>query len=216
MGIFSKIKKGLKKILKGAKKIVKKVFKGAKKIVKAVKKFAKSKIGKTLLLGAAIYFGGQALGAWGGAPTTTTATAAAETAATATTGATTSAATGAVGSTIPTAATTAGTTTGATLGSELATAAAGATEAPGLLAQAGQWITNNPKLAIAGAKGVAAAMAPDPYEEWKKQQDYMRSSSNIAGVSGAGGGQPIGLGLVDQAQQQDLYAPTQQAQTRKL
>ena len=55
MSIFSKIGHAVKKIFKGIVKVVKKVF--------------ESKLFKIVLIAAAIYFGGVALGAWGTAPT---------------------------------------------------------------------------------------------------------------------------------------------------
>lgn len=52
----------MSKIVKGIKRIVKKVFKGVKKVFK---KITSSKLGKILLIGAAIYTGGVLFGAWG-------------------------------------------------------------------------------------------------------------------------------------------------------
>jgi len=64
MGLFSKIKKAFKKIIKGVKKIVKKVVKGVKKVVK---KIGSSKILKAIAIAAAIVVtGGAALTAFGG------------------------------------------------------------------------------------------------------------------------------------------------------
>ena len=64
MGLFSKIKKGFKKIFKGIKKVVKKVVKGVKKVVK---KISSSKILKALAIAAAVIVtGGAALTAFGG------------------------------------------------------------------------------------------------------------------------------------------------------
>ena len=64
MGLFSKIKKGFKKIFKGVKKVIKKVVKGVKKVVK---KISSSKILKALAIAAAIVVtGGAALTAFGG------------------------------------------------------------------------------------------------------------------------------------------------------
>lgn len=57
----------MSKVVKGIGRAVSKVVKG---VVKAVKKFAKSKIGKFLLVAAAVYFGGAALmGGFSGATT---------------------------------------------------------------------------------------------------------------------------------------------------
>jgi len=64
MGLFSKIKKGLKKVFNKVKKVVKKVVKGVKKVVK---KIGSSKILKALaVVGAAIMTGGAAIGAFTG------------------------------------------------------------------------------------------------------------------------------------------------------
>jgi len=64
MGLFSKIKKAFKKIIKGVKKVVKKVVKGVKKVVK---KIGSSKILKAIAIAAAIVVtGGAALTAFGG------------------------------------------------------------------------------------------------------------------------------------------------------
>lgn len=57
MGLLKKLKKGIKRIFKG----VKKVF---KKAVKAFGKIAGSDFGKILMLAAAVFSGGVALGAW--------------------------------------------------------------------------------------------------------------------------------------------------------
>ena len=53
----------MSKVFKGVKKAVKKVVKGVKKVFKKV---WESPLGKILLIAAAIYTGGVALGAWGG------------------------------------------------------------------------------------------------------------------------------------------------------
>ncbi len=229
MSIFSKIFKGVKKIFKGVKKIVKKTFKRVAKVFKAVvkygKKFLKSKLGKALMIGVAIYFGGAALGAWG-----STGSAGALAGSTAGTTLGTTAATTAG----TTAATTAGTTAAASAlpGSVAAAAAAPVVElaaasalpgsiataaAPGLVESAvslgkaaGGWMTANPALTVAGAQGVQAALAPDPYEEALKAEEERRRRSNIAGIYGSGEGEAIGLGLLDRAQTADLYTPTYQ------
>ena len=63
MGLFSKIFKGIKKVVKGVAKGIKKVVKG---VAKVVKKVAKSKIFKAVLAAAAIYVtGGAALSSFG-------------------------------------------------------------------------------------------------------------------------------------------------------
>ena len=68
MGLFSKIKKGFKKIFKGVKKVIKKVVKGVKKVVK---KISSSKILKALAIAAAVVVtGGAAIGAFTGGTAT--------------------------------------------------------------------------------------------------------------------------------------------------
>lgn len=225
MSIFSKIFKGVKKIFKGVKKIVKKTFKRVAKVFKAVvkygKKFLKSKLGKALMIGVAIYFGGAALGAWG---STGSAGALAGSTAGTTLGAP-AVVTSAVPALVPEIATTAlGAATTAAPVVELAAASAlpgsiatGAAAAPGLVESAvslgkaaGGWMTANPALTVAGAQGVQAALAPDPYEEALKAEEERRRRSNIAGIYGSGEGEAIGLGLLDRAQTADLYTPTYQ------
>lgn len=69
MGLFSKIKKAFKKVVKGVKKLVKKVVGGVKKVVK---KIGSSKILKALAIAAAVVVtGGAAIGAFGGKLATT-------------------------------------------------------------------------------------------------------------------------------------------------
>ena len=68
MGLFSKIFKGIKKVVKGVAKVIKKTVKG---VAKVVKKVAKSKIFKAVLAAAAIYVtGGAAAGAFGASGST--------------------------------------------------------------------------------------------------------------------------------------------------
>jgi hypothetical protein len=65
MGLFSKIFKSIKKVVKGVAKVIKKTVKG---VAKVVKKVAKSKIFKAVLVAAGAYvLGGSAIGAFGGA-----------------------------------------------------------------------------------------------------------------------------------------------------
>ena len=74
-----------------------------------------------------------------------------------------------------------------------------------------QWTQDNPALTLAGGQALSAAFAEDPYDTWRKQQEWMRQNSNYYGVSGSGGGQPIGLGLISRVGQQNqsqLEAPT--------
>lgn len=69
MGLFSKIKKAFKKVVKGVKKVVKKVVGRVKKVVK---KIGSSKILKALAIAAAVVVtGGAAIGAFGGKLATT-------------------------------------------------------------------------------------------------------------------------------------------------
>ncbi len=207
MGFLSKIVKGVKNIFKGVGKVVKKVWKG-------VKKFAKSKIGKVVIAAALIYAGGAAIGAWGGSAGTTAATTATELAS----------------STIPAAATTATETAAALEGAgsiaggmstaaETAAALEGATAAatPGLVSQvgsavtgAGKWMAANPMATMVGGQMLSAATTPSEAETYAEMEAERRKNSNIAGVSGTGEGSPISLGLIQQAQQQDLSAPTYQ------
>lgn len=57
MGFFSGFKKFVKSVFKGAKKVF-------KKVTKVIKKVTSSKIFKVVAIGAALYFGGAALGYW--------------------------------------------------------------------------------------------------------------------------------------------------------
>jgi len=241
MGFLSKawdgIKKGTKNIWKGIKKTTKKVFKKTKEYWD---KFRKSAVGKVIMVAAAIYFGGVALGAWGGsgstamlaadaAAATTEAAAigsqaglaglapeamsftAAETAAAASQGAIASqtaaaaelaALGGSAGAaSIPVEATSMAGAAGSKAG------AAAATE-QGLIGKGLSWAAANPELTIAGGQALSAAMADDPYDTWRQEQEYLRNKSNVAGIYGDGGGSPIGMGLIRKAQSDDLYTPT--------
>jgi hypothetical protein len=62
MGLLSKIVKGAKNILKGTVNLFKRAY-------TEVKRFVTSDLGRAVVASAAIYFGGQALGAWGGGTT---------------------------------------------------------------------------------------------------------------------------------------------------
>lgn len=194
MGFLSKIIKGVKNIFKGVKKVVSKVWKG-------VKKFAKSKVGKIVLAGAAIYFGGAALGAWGGGGTAATSAA--------------STASQLAASTVPTAASGVGVGAGAAASTAAASTAAGAASTGGLISQvaaAGKgalsWMSANPALTIAGGQLAQSVFAPSAAQEYGEMEDERRKRSNIAGVNYDGTGTPIDLGLVRQAQRQDLHDPT--------
>lgn len=165
----------MSKFFKGIAKVAKKIGKGIKKVFKKV---VKSKIFKIALVAVAVYFGGAALGLWGGAggaaattaaavapaavapgAVATTAAAAAAPAAAATTGvaATTGAGLATVAET--SAALTAAAPVAATTGAGIATAsevagaltATEAVAAPSLLAQVG-----------AGAKAVGTFMQANP------------------------------------------------------
>lgn len=201
MGFLKKIVKGVKNIFKGVGKVVKKAWKG-------VKKFASSKIGKLALVGATIYFGGAALGAWGGGS-----------------GAAAGTAGQLASSTIPA---TTGTVGGATVSTTLPQAAiagsgagvgagAGAASSGGLLSAVGgaaksalTYAQNNPALTIAGGQLVSALSTPSAAEEYEEMEKARRRGSNIAGVGYGGEGQRIDLGLVRRTQRDDLQKSTVQ------
>ncbi|MCP4145427.1 MAG: hypothetical protein GY752_09110, partial [bacterium] len=73
------------------------------------------------------------------------------------------------------------------------------------------WASKNPELTIAGGQALSAMTQDDPYDTWRKQREWERANSNVAGINGNGSGQAIGMGLVRQSQQNDLYTPTYQA-----
>lgn len=150
------------------KKIVKKVKKVFKKIVKVVKKVMSSKLFKVALVAASIYFGGVALGAWGGIG-----------------GAAGTAAAGAapiVEAGATTAAINAGTTTaGAVAGgvSTAATGAATATQSGGLLSTIGSALSKNQLLTSTALKMGGAMMqgkAAQKQEE-KMNEELERNNS---------------------------------------
>lgn len=64
------------------------------------------------------------------------------------------------------------------------------------------WMSENPALTLAGGQALTAALAPDPYEEWVKQQEYARNNANRFGIYGDGSGRTVGLGLVSRARNQ--------------
>jgi hypothetical protein len=78
----------------------------------------------------------------------------------------------------------------------------------GFLSTAAKYAADNPALVLAAGKGISAAVSDSPYDTWRKQQEWTRKNSNVAGVNGDGSGSPIGLGLIQQGQQSDLYTPT--------
>jgi hypothetical protein len=215
MGFLSSITKGIKNIFKGVAKVVKKVFKG-------VKEFASSKLGKVLIGAAAIYFGGAALGAWGGGSAAATSTAATQLAST--TIPTAAAGTAAAG----TAATAAelGTLassglTGASAGSlatgmgNLAVTGAGTAANTGLMSQiasgasaAAKYAAANPAVTLAGGQVASSLFAPSQAQTAEEMEELRRKNSNIAGVGYDGSGSPINLSLSQRAQQGDLRAPT--------
>jgi hypothetical protein len=200
MGFLSSIVKGVKNIFKGVAKVVKKVVKG-------VKKFASSKLGKGLMLAAAVYFGGAALGAWGGGGTA---------------GTTLGTATELASSTIPTAAEigTAATsgltsTAGSTIASGIGDLAVTGATSPGLISQiasgaasAGKWIGANPELAIAGGQIASSMFTPSEAQTAEELERVRQNNSNIAGVNYDGSGTPMDLGLARRAQQAELQTPT--------
>lgn len=48
----------------------------------------------------------------------------------------------------------------------------------------GSWIGANPIPTLLAGNMIQGAMAPDPYEEWLKQEQYRRANANYAGVYG--------------------------------
>ncbi len=208
MGLFSGIAKIGKKLFKGIKKIQKKVFgivkKVASKLNRLQKKFRKSKLGKALMIAAAIYFGGVSLEMWGGTGTATTL--ASSTIPTATT-------TGVMGGSSLEAISAAGLATGTTAATTAATTGATTslgTQAMSLGGKALTAIQENPELAIAGGQLISSVFTPSAAEQQAEIARQRRESSNIAGVGYYGQGTPIDLGLVRRAQQQDLQTPTYQ------
>jgi hypothetical protein len=180
MGLFKKIKKGLKKIVKGVAKPFKKIWELQKKGFKELKRFSKTGLGKLVIAAAAIYitgglmagsfapgavFGSQGLGSLGakfgftGATNAGAATAGASTSAAAGTAAGTSAAAGSaagsasLASTIPQVGFSGGLASGATTGATLGASG-------GSLVGAGAGATSGGLLSQAGAavaKGATAA-----------------------------------------------------------
>jgi hypothetical protein len=222
MGLWSSIKSGAKKITKGVTKVFKKVGGVVKKVATAVKKFSKSKLGKVLIAAAAIYFGGAALGQWSapGVPqggfmgSVKTAQGAGVDLASSTI------APGTTGSTIPDSGVNGGDTSES--GGMLGMIGSG-------IDKMGQWAEANPTLANMGGKLIgnvgSALAAGDPAEQFQ-QRDYIKemreqaalqeqarknvqADTNIAGVSYAGGGTPLNMSLLRQAQAADQQqAPT--------
>ncbi len=64
------------------------------------------------------------------------------------------------------------------------------------------WMSENPALTLAGGQALSTALAPDPYEEWVKQQEYQRNNANRYGIYGDGSGRTVGLGLISRARAQ--------------
>ena len=240
MGLFSSIVKGIKNIFKGVKKVVKKVFKGIKKFAKS--KLGKVLLTAAAIYVGGGMLGAWNTPTWLGGAGTATSTLGMPAGGITATGAGTGGLTvgaeggsllGAAGAMpeIATAALPAATAPTVAAATAPAVAAAPSAfsdaalfgaeglggsqvvappESTGIL----NWMQENPALTIAGAQGLSAAVAPDPYDEWRKRQEYLRDRSNIAGVSGDGSGKPIGMGLIRQGQQQDLYTPTYTAPAR--
>ena len=186
----------MSKFFKGIAKVVKNIGKGLKKVFK---KIIKSKVFKIVLIAVAVYFGGVALGLWGGgaagaggvvgsiAPTATTAvaplaTTASAPLATTATGLSTAAQTSAALTAAP-AATTAG-SLAATTG-EISAAILGGGEtvaAPSFLSTIGSGISSgakavggflqaNPLLASTGLTALSSALSPDEMEIIQAQED---------------------------------------------
>lgn len=185
----------MSKIFKGIAKAVKNIVKGVKKVFK---KIVKSKLFKVVLIAVAIYFGGAALGLWGGGgaaagagagavvtPVVTTAPATvAATTGTATTGAglaTASEVSGVLTAATPTATVAgAGTSAGLATAGEVATAltAAPAAAAPSFLTTigsgvkaAGAFVQANPLVTAMGMQGLSSALAPDEMELLEARED---------------------------------------------
>ena len=220
MGFLSKIAKPFKKIWKGVKKVAKKAWKG-------VKKFASSTIGKIIIAAVIIYFtagAGAGLLAGGGSAGAgvagTTVAGGAMSTVPASIAATFPAATGTGIATAATPALAGGVaTTAATVAPAVAPAVVPAVVPPvageGLISTigsgiktAGSWMAANPLPTMVGGQMLSAAFTPSAAEEQAELEEQRRLNSNIAGVSGSGEGAPISLGLIQQAQQQDLAAPT--------
>jgi len=206
MGFLSKITKPFKKIWKGVKKVAKKAWKG-------VKKFAKSKIGKLIIAAVVIYFtAGAGMAMLGGAAPA--AGAAGTTVAGGMTGAASTALTGSA-VTAGSAAIPAAMAVPSTLAATGAGAGAAAAGGGGLissigsgLSSAGTWMAANPMPTMMAGQMLSSAFTPSAAEEQAEIDAERRKRSNIAGVYGDATGSPISLGLVQQAQQQDLRAPT--------
>ena len=237
MGFLSKITKPFKKIWKGIKKITKKSWKATKKFVKskigkliiaAVVIYFTAGAGAAWLAGSGAAAGaGAAAGttvAGGAAGTAAAGTAAAGTAAAGTAAAGTAAAGTAAAGTAAAGTAAAGTAAAGTAAAGTAaagtaaagTAAAGTAAAGtaggigGALSTAGSWMAANPMATMIGGQMLSSAMAPSEADQYEEMMKARRRGSNIAGVSGTGEGSPISLGLVQQAQQQDLQSPTYQ------
>lgn len=85
--------------------------------------------------------------------------------------------------------------------------------------EAMQYASDNPLLVQAAGKGLSAAMADDPYELWRKKQEYLNenSVSNIAGINADGTGTRI---RTFGAQQEDIadqqWSPTYAADPSRM
>lgn len=205
MGFLSKITKPFKKIWKGIKKVAKKAW-------TATKKFVKSKVGKLIIAAAIIYFTmGAGTAALGGASTGASAAAGTTVAggATGAAGVATAAETAAALTTVaPAAGLATAAETAAALTTAAAPAAAASTGVMGAIEGAGAWMAANPMATMVGGQMMSSAFAPNQTDEQLRLEEERRKGSNIAGISGTGEGSPISLGLIQQAQQQDLKAPT--------
>lgn len=176
------------KVVKGLKKAGKGLLKGVKKVFKQV---FKSPVGKILLVAAAVYTGGLALGAWGGASGVAGAAGATSAA-----GATGAASAAGVGSGVTTGVGATGISTG--IGTNVAaTGAAGALSsipaaAPSLLSTVGSSLLNagkgvadfataNPLLSSVALQGLSGALAPDPAEEEAKRRRQLYGTLDDVG-----------------------------------
>ena len=74
------------------------------------------------------------------------------------------------------------------------------------MAKTGSWMAANPVPSLIGANMLSSALAKEPEDPERARQ----KRSNIAGVGYGGAGKPIGggIGLVRQAQRNDLRTST--------
>lgn len=188
----------MSKIVKGVRRAVGKVFKTVKKTFKAI---TKSTIGKVALAAAAIYFGGVALGQWGGAGST--AAGAGSGVAGATEAATLAGTTGTTAAT-----TTAATTAGAGAAGAGAAGASAASAGAGLGGAAGGVATEvakkgiissflgNPVVQMAAAGGISSAFSPDAMDIEREREKAENRRRQMA----YGGIENINIGITPTGQ----------------